>query len=369
MSVLKYKDPTTGEYKAVIGGGGGGGGVGSTEPSYEVILPETKITFDTMSSYAFGDTFPGLVKGQTYVVTWDGTRYEKIAETIVSPLNGATFLYVGNPEYLGGTDTGEPFLICEDPANGWGMLSFEGTKNTATVKIETLSLGQPDWNQNDPTASDYIKNRPFYSEWVELIPETNAQFELIDGMVAYVREVDFNLEQGKSYRLTLGGETYERAAVGTNGVVLIGNAVVVGGADTGESFAVMTGDGVFVVVSLVLTEPTILSLKLERNDIIKKLDPRFCVTPVFYLKVVSTKESEAVFPEDYKTTVSPSDILEAISLGRYIVAVVEDNYLPMTQCSPTGERVEFERATRYVDYKYLQLEYNTDTGEYDLSGQ
>lgn len=54
------------------------------------------------------------------------------------------------------------------------------TGQTKSLSLQEMQTGlksidnQPDWNQNDPTASDYIKNRPFYTGEVvqtEVIPE------------------------------------------------------------------------------------------------------------------------------------------------------------------------------------------------------
>lgn len=43
--------------------------------------------------------------------------------------------------------------------------SYE-TKEDAIIKYDTLVEAKPDWNQNDETAIDYIKNRPFYDEYL-----------------------------------------------------------------------------------------------------------------------------------------------------------------------------------------------------------
>lgn len=67
-----------------------------------------------------------------------------------------------------------------DSANGPGGLAFpalrgmsayeiavkHGFQGTEKEWLESIAHGQPDWNQNDPTAKDYIKNRPFYCDEV-----------------------------------------------------------------------------------------------------------------------------------------------------------------------------------------------------------
>lgn len=70
-------------------------------------------------------------------------------------------------------------------ANGPGGLAFPALRGMSAYQIavkngfvgteqewlESLgaNVAPPDWNQNDPTAKDYIKNRPFYEEVTEAI--------------------------------------------------------------------------------------------------------------------------------------------------------------------------------------------------------
>ena len=47
------------------------------------------------------------------------------------------------------------------------MDSPENTNPSVLDSMLKSNKVQPDWNQNDSTASDYIKNRPFYEEIIE----------------------------------------------------------------------------------------------------------------------------------------------------------------------------------------------------------
>lgn len=62
-------------------------------------------------------------------------------------------------------------------------LPFSGTDLEAVKKLidEKISQNskkvQPDWNQHDPVAADYIKNRPFYDEVIDGTPSVTYTFD------------------------------------------------------------------------------------------------------------------------------------------------------------------------------------------------
>lgn len=54
----------------------------------------------------------------------------------------------------------------------------------AISKLSGGKVAQPDWNQNDPTAPDYMKNRPFYkTDSTETIVLENEEF-VFDGAMS-----------------------------------------------------------------------------------------------------------------------------------------------------------------------------------------
>lgn len=87
-------------------------------------------------------------------------------------------------------------------------------ENTNPAVLHTL-LGdlnkQPDWNQNDSTAADYIKNRPFYEEITEVVmlPETSFECVVEGGNIGALLSTSFpyTFEIGKEYTVTLDGVT------------------------------------------------------------------------------------------------------------------------------------------------------------------
>lgn len=107
---------------------------------------------------------------------------------------------------------------------------------------------QPDYNQNNETATDYIKNRPFYtSDPVEtvFVEESTVSFSEYGG-VLYSAQIQSNFEAtvGQTYKVTWDGAVYECACVNFNGVPFIGNlSIAFGGSDTGEPFLMGINNG------------------------------------------------------------------------------------------------------------------------------
>lgn len=76
--------------------------------------------------------------------------------------------------------------------------------------VNIAERGQADWNQNDPVALDYVKNRPFYEMPREVIYDGSLEFKLqIQGHNPYqaqLIEVKKPFEVGKIYIITINGE-------------------------------------------------------------------------------------------------------------------------------------------------------------------
>lgn len=106
---------------------------------------------------------------------------------------------------------------------------------------------QTDWNQNDSTAADYVKNRPFYTgDPVEtvLIEEITVSFAPMDAVYIGQPESTFVPTVGETYKVSWDGTTYENTCVNFNNLQVIGNLSIMGiGSDTGEPFLIAVGNG------------------------------------------------------------------------------------------------------------------------------
>ena len=142
------------------------------DPVETVLVEESTIAFalneqEGLYMAGFPSTFEATI-GETYKVYWDGTAYECVCASFQS------IPVIGNLSIAGvGSDTGEPFLMIVSN----GEVIQIGTADTSSshtfsisrtdvpvVKIDKKYLVQPDWNQNDSTAADYVKNRTHYEE-------------------------------------------------------------------------------------------------------------------------------------------------------------------------------------------------------------
>lgn len=102
------------------------------------------------------------------------------------------------------------------------------------------SFVQSDWNQTDETAADFIKNKPFGNELVELMPETKIVGVDADGLfgvtlsfpLEYIPETLVFVFDGVEY--VCDNNVSLAAAIGVT--ALYGNSVFIGGEDTGEPF-------------------------------------------------------------------------------------------------------------------------------------
>jgi len=94
------------------------------------------------------------------------------------------------------------------------------TKEDATakydeVKAEIAAIPQADWNQNDPDAADYVKNRTHYEDGeqtlISTIPLTDVHEGSMGSMYVYIPNVDefvAALDPNEEYQVSVNGKTY-----------------------------------------------------------------------------------------------------------------------------------------------------------------
>jgi hypothetical protein len=95
-----------------------------------------------------------------------------------------------------------------------------GTGNTTSV--------QPNWNQNDPTAPDYVKNRLAWTDDpVETVLLEETELTFVDGGAELPTPIQ--LTEGQTYVVTYNGNVYDCTAWlwEVEGIVFIGNGALV----------------------------------------------------------------------------------------------------------------------------------------------
>lgn len=84
-----------------------------------------------------------------------------------------------NAEHATSADTAttaNSAIKAEQDGNGNVIADTYETKADAQVKYDTIVEAKADWNQNDETAKDYVKNRPFYTT----APVETVLFDVVD---------------------------------------------------------------------------------------------------------------------------------------------------------------------------------------------
>lgn len=140
---------------------------------------------------------------------------------------------------------------------------------------------QSDWNQNDETATDYVKNRPFYtgeSVFTEIIPEHTYTLSPVgrftiyeDGSGAY----PYSLEVDKDYTVVYNGTTYELASNTLEGFTYVGDASsLTTGAEPSVPFAIITGMGILQIMDYTGNTEVTFKISAFKAEI-KKIDTKY----------------------------------------------------------------------------------------------
>lgn len=169
------------------------------------------------------------------------------------------------------------------------FINFNHLKTFFSALINKMKGFRGNWNQNDPTADDYIKNRTHYTEIGEVVvlPLTT--------LTSLEVELQRPLVEGQTYTITWDGVTYESVAREYEGYIMVGNNAIYSyddgiETDTGEPFALEIEQGDTVAYIYVLSEPRTLDSDgsevaqhtisiIVYEEVIHKLDNKFIDMP------------------------------------------------------------------------------------------
>ena len=171
---------------------------------------------------------------------------------------------------------------------------------------------QSDWNQNDATKPDYVKNRPFYTgapvETVIIEESTAGPFlDAGDNLYAADCPLKFSAKIGETYKVYWDGTVYECTCVSVNDLPTIGNPSIQGdGSDTGEPFCIVVfSNSILIYTADTSAYHTFSISKLIPGEVIK-IDKKYLPT-LEYIIPSSTSGSTKKF----KITVDDSGALTA----------------------------------------------------------
>lgn len=131
----------------------------------------------------------------------------------------------------------------------------ENTENFNRIMsfLDNVNVTQPDWNQNDETAPDYVKNRPFYTGdpvETEIMPATTVTFAGGGGIMYAELPVNFNAVEGQTYKISWDSTDYVCTCTVVDGNQYLGNLGLFGDGDnTGEPFIFSIGSSSWIAGS------------------------------------------------------------------------------------------------------------------------
>ena len=193
-------------------------------------------------------------------------------------------------------------------------------------EFEKRAECHPDWNQNDSTKPDYIKNRPFYTgDPVEtvLVEETTVEFTTRNGnLYKSVDPYDLSLEVGQTYQVSWDGTIYECACVEYTGEAVLGNLSIQGiGEDTGEPF--LYGSETFYTRDNSASHT--ISISQEGEPEVVKINPKYLPKTAFI-----TYDSNT---DTYSSDLTNDELYEIMLDGRQVVlrTLSSDEYYYFTK--------------------------------------
>ena len=170
--------------------------------------------------------------------------------------------------------------------------------------IDIATSVQPDWNQNDETAADYIKNRPFYTgDTVEtvLVEQNTVSFAKHNGLYGVEFPSTFSATVGETYKVYWDGTVYECTCENFNNMPTIGNLSIAGvGSDTGEPFIMgVDDDGRITIVTADTSASHTFSISGIVQEVVK-IDPKY-ICDMYYtadpVETVLVEESTVAFAD------------------------------------------------------------------------
>ena len=123
------------------------------------------------------------------------------------------------------------------------LTTREVIKTFYNALLQRFKKYRGNWEQNDPTADDYIKNRPFYTDETKKtvnVPKQKITISSESSGAKLVLPELIEFVVGQTYEVKWDDETYSCVAFDIDGIGAIGNqGVFDDGIDTGEPFIMM----------------------------------------------------------------------------------------------------------------------------------
>ena len=183
---------------------------------------------------------------------------------------------------------------------------------------------QPDWNQNDETAADYVKNRPFYTgDPVEtvLLEESTVSFADDGGVYMAELESTFSATVGDTYKVSWDGTVYECTCVDYNGPAIGNLSIEADYPDTGEPFIIYVLDGYIAICTKDTSASHTFSISGTVAPIVKIPAKYIDKDTSGYIVIHSKDTMTQQEAENYRTAISTKEVVFIIWNGMCISGI------------------------------------------------
>jgi hypothetical protein len=209
---------------------------------------------------------------------------------------------------------GELIIYDADIESG-GEYSYErfkiGDGKTPVNELVFYKANSSNWNQNDETALDYVKNRTHYTEIDEIVVLEKTTFTdvSIEGEAEFTSAIA--LEKGQTYAVTWNGVEYVcTAAIFEDEAIWFGNPIVFGSGDNGIPFFVV-GYGTDCILLPCDSSTTVTMSITAVKENVHFLDPK-------YIKDMYCEKVKTVLPKTSISIEEESHDFGPISYGQLI---------------------------------------------------
>ena len=215
------------------------------------------------------------------------------------------------------------------------MNSPENTNPSVLDSMLKSNKVQPDWKQNDPTAGDYIKNRPFYEEVTEVVMLPETSFECVAGtrQIIISNSFPYTFEVGQDYTVTFDGETDTHTAITAHGSGTLTNTSSNDvSAGNGWGVQVLNGQCVFLTADPSLVGAHTISIS-GKTLVVRKIDSKYIpnepetssAPSVVYFD--PSKSSGKIYNDSELTSEIPPTELAQKLLGGIVLAHAYNEYI------------------------------------------
>ena len=180
---------------------------------------------------------------------------------------------------------GEPIVVFRNDGST-NIKIGDGVTYYRDLPWITSTMSQADYEQNDSTADDYIKNRPCYTEEIE------TTLTLLDGTFDFEEDLEVGLyisfqdnsslifEEGKTYTVVFDGTSYSCIGyIPVEGLpTVLGNASLTDPSMSGgnnEPFIILSNGQLFIATNLTDASHTVKITTQEITTNIKQLDEKY----------------------------------------------------------------------------------------------